>query len=83
MTRSDGWTRDMSEEFKREERIKANGICSGCGKKAPRLYADHNHAICPEKIHACPKCFRGMLCSSCNHRTIDWPEGQGPVEVFI
>jgi hypothetical protein len=77
--RDDGWTVQMSKDFKAEQRAKATG-CASCGAKGVKLVADHNHAICPEKSHACPKCFRGMICHSCNRTTLDWPEGKQLIE---
>lgn len=43
-----------------------NGLCDIC--KAPFLkkpHVDHNHKCCPTD-YTCGKCFRGLLCSSCN-----------------
>lgn len=38
--------------------------CQVCGTKK-QLSLDHNHEICSSK-KVCEKCFRGILCMSCN-----------------
>lgn len=45
----------------------ANFTCTICGEqKDPGLLVlDHDHSCCPP-ARACVKCFRGVLCRSCN-----------------
>ena len=43
-----------------------DGLCDICKKPfGKRPYVDHDHACCPTD-YTCGKCFRGLLCSSCN-----------------
>jgi hypothetical protein len=54
------------------ERLKGQGGgCAICGTELPggrskgRFFVDHDHDCCPSYM-SCPKCRRGLLCSSCN-----------------
>jgi hypothetical protein len=39
-------------------------ICHDVFTTTPHI--DHDHFICRGKNHVCSKCFRGLLCSTCN-----------------
>lgn len=65
----------MTAERYQELFVKQNGLCCICGnpetmivKRTGQLLplsVDHNHECCPGK-KSCSKCFRGLICSSCN-----------------
>ena len=49
--------------------VDQNNVCAGClepPKLGTRLHIDHDHNCCPSTEKACGKCFRGLLCGSCN-----------------
>ena len=52
-----------------KELQKHGGVCAIC-KKPPtssrRLSVDHDHACCSDRRKSCGKCFRGLLCTTCN-----------------
>lgn len=57
-----------------EKLTEQSGSCAICGTSNPgfagavnHFAVDHDHSCCPSK-KACDKCFRGLLCSSCNTR---------------
>lgn len=35
-------------------------------KRADTIKIDHDHMICPRKVHSCERCRRGLACCSCN-----------------
>lgn len=39
--------------------------CQACGS-TKKLCIDHDHSCCPESAKSCGRCFRGVLCNSCN-----------------
>ena len=49
--------------------IYQNGVCAICltpPKEGKFLHLDHDHLCCPSSEKTCGKCFRGLLCGSCN-----------------
>jgi hypothetical protein len=42
------------------------GPCEVCGT-VEKLNVDHDHDCCPSKDTSCGNCFRGYLCTRCNH----------------
>ena len=45
----------------------ACAICKSANWGAYGPHIDHDHTCCPVRSRTCGKCFRGLLCQSCNH----------------
>lgn len=59
----------LSPEQYDEILFSQGGGCAICGSPptpTKALAADHDHTCCPGK-RSCGKCFRGLLCTSCNN----------------
>lgn len=61
----------VTKEWYDETLAAQGGGCAMCGSKDPKndwntFHVDHNHSCCSRGCHACDKCRRGLLCSTCN-----------------
>lgn len=48
-------------------RCKICGCTEPGGPGVAGWHVDHDHACCPARKRSCGKCWRGILCSNCNH----------------
>lgn len=64
-----------STEYYKQQELNQKGLCAICEKSSKRkLYKDHDHKCCTwlytrggrQKLRACGKCVRGLLCNRCN-----------------